>query len=290
MKINGTADYLRNQYALSTKPTAAASSETEHQSEPIISGTSFSGKGLMLSRLFGSEQAEPKVQTQLDKNAMAMPAVNFLTTADRDMLADLYQHAAQQQVDLQYVDDLAFDLGRYRMLHQVAGNLNNGTMFDASGRQQSFHFTADDSASAQRILDSSAMAGSVFDAGFLRFELDPGFSFNHRGNFQFLEQVLATFGADPEGRSFDPQFRTYQSQGKHNFVVEVSEEVHAAKASPDFINVDGVFQITEQGRNNGFQMIRGEPVQIKMPANTAVNELINQLLDTGQNHKNKDSH
>ncbi|WP_050544600.1 hypothetical protein [Dickeya zeae] len=92
-------------------------SQTDNQ-QASLSNTqqaTFSGKGLMMSRLFGDSSATPAIQTQLTDTTMKMSSVNFLTSEDRDMLSALYATAQQSGVDLQYVDDLARDLGDYRM-------------------------------------------------------------------------------------------------------------------------------------------------------------------------------
>nr|WED69724.1 hypothetical protein PJ912_09140 [Pectobacterium colocasium] len=71
----------------------------------------ISGKGLMMSRLFGGTDTIPSVQTQLNEATMQMSSVNFLTNEDRSMLSELYAQAQQQGTDLGYVDALARDSG-----------------------------------------------------------------------------------------------------------------------------------------------------------------------------------
>lgn len=46
----------------------------------------LSGRGLMMSRLFGDSNANPPVQTQLTLDTIAMKGVNFLTESDRNCM------------------------------------------------------------------------------------------------------------------------------------------------------------------------------------------------------------
>lgn len=96
----------------------------------------LSGWGLMMSRLFGNSDANPPVQTQLTRDTIALNSVHFLTTNDRDMLSELYAKAQQEGVDLRYVDDLANDMGNYRMFSSVLANRNDGNSYDSEGRRK----------------------------------------------------------------------------------------------------------------------------------------------------------
>ncbi|UYA62037.1 hypothetical protein NAL19_4006 [Pectobacterium sp. F1-1] len=223
----------------------------------------LSGKAIMLSRLFGDSNSEPSVQTQLTQATMSLPSSHFLTRSDREMLSELYSQAQQQGVDLSYVDDLASDLGSYRMFGGVMANVNSGGMYDVNGHAQRFHFTDSDDATATRILTGQGISSTSLDQGFLRYQLDPGFSFNHRTDFAFLEQVVNKFGsgAVEAGQSIDAKFSTYTHERKDNFVIETSNEVVLSVEEPDVRSVDGVFIITDTGRKNGFEMVNGEPVQ-----------------------------
>ncbi|ELY6423932.1 hypothetical protein SNQ82_003134, partial [Cronobacter sakazakii] len=58
---------------------------TQENTESAIANISFSGKGIMMSRLFGDSDSTPPVQTQLNVNNMNMSSVNFLTTQDRSI-------------------------------------------------------------------------------------------------------------------------------------------------------------------------------------------------------------
>ena len=80
---------------------------------------SLSGRAIMLSRLFGTQNSntEPPVMSGvngMDLKHIGMSPQNFLTTSDRALLSDMYEYAQQQGADLQNVDQLAYALGTYR--------------------------------------------------------------------------------------------------------------------------------------------------------------------------------
>lgn len=216
-----------------------------------------------MSRLFGDVGVEPTVQTQLTKETMALFPVHFLTNDDRNMLSELYARTRQQGVDLRYVDDLARDLGMYRMFGGVNANLNNGKMFDEAGHTQTFLFTETDTVTADRILSDGGIARTALDQGFLNYELDPGFSFNHGASFDFLEEVVSKFtiGATDASQTFDPKFSAYQPPGRGDFIIKTSSDVVLPPSDPDTTNINGVFHITETGYKNGYRMVNGEPVK-----------------------------
>lgn len=218
----------------------------------------LSGRGLMMSRLFGDLNANPPVQTQLTKDTMAMKGVNFLTESDRNMLSDLYAKAQQDGVDLRYVDDIARDMGDYRMFSGVMANLNNGNFYDDTGHRLTYKFTEEDTSVANRILNGNGTASSPLDSGFLKYELDPGFSPTHRAHFDFLEEAVNKSGS---GEPFDSRFSSYQQVRNDRFVVETDSEVTLQTEEPDWGSVDGVFYVTEKGMKNGFRLEGGKVVQ-----------------------------
>lgn len=231
---------------------------------PAASGqTTFSGMGLLMSRLFGDTDSNLSVQTQLTKDTMGMSSVNFLTNNDRNTLAGLYAQAQQQGTDLRYVDDLARDLGDYRMFGGVMANLNNGNMYDNSGHVLTYKFTAEDEVTASRILNGGKISGSVLDDGFVRYELDPGYSPSHLANFQFIESIVNQAGqnhADKEQVS-DAQLSVYQQKGNQNFIVEAVSEATLKIPEPDFGSVNGKFFVTATGLKHGFRLEGGKVVQ-----------------------------
>ncbi|NUL38306.1 hypothetical protein [Kosakonia sacchari] len=263
---------------------------------PAASGqTTISGMGLLMSRLFGDSDSNPPVQTQLTKDTMGMSSVNFLTNNDRYTLAGLYAQAQQKGTDLRYVDDLARDLGDYRMFSGVMANLNNGNMYDNSGHVLTYKFTAEDEATASRILNGGKISGSTLDEGFLRYELDAGYSPTHSANFKFIESIVNQSGqnsADMEQVS-DMQFSVYQQKGNQNFIVEAASEVTLKTPEPDFGSVNGKFFVTATGLKNGFRLEGGKVVQHPVDVLQNQSKMPKTLLDyflkaDGSNKKTTD--
>lgn len=281
MEIKGSSEYLRNQNITtsSARPLNSAISPQEKTATASAAETkpAFSGRALMLSRLFGSENKEPPVQTVLNRETIYMDDRNFLTTDDRNMLSELYEQAYQQGIDLNYVTELADDLGSYRMFHKVQGSANNG--YDLEGHKVTYLFTEKDAATAERILNSSSMAGSKLDSGFLRYELYSGYSFNHQAHFDFLEDVVNKFG---KGVPFDKKFQTYSPEGQNNFIRDVSKEVICPPIKCDVSRIDDKWVISEQGYKNGWRVVGGELIQVS-PENDSV---ISQWLNIPKNKNN----
>lgn len=190
---------------------------------------SISGMALLLSRQFGTDDlaAEPGIETRVDKVGLAMNPVYFLTKNDRASLAEIYQYAQEQSADLKYVDRIAFDLGRYRQQGdgRIMTNLNNGTMFDAEGRAQTFSFTEKDAATAERILNSDTINSTKLDRGFLAYILDPGFGVTHVSDFGFMEQMVNKLSnTNSTLESLSPQFSTFTENEKKNYIIHTSED------------------------------------------------------------------
>jgi len=266
MIINtATVKYTQTQ-STSDDISKATSSQPVQMSNktPAASGqTTLSGMGLLMSRLFGNTDSNPPVQTQLTKDTMGMSAVNFLTNNDRNTLAGLYAQAQQQGTDLRYVDDLARDLGDYRMFNGVMANLNDGNMYDNGGHVLTYKFIAEDEATASRILNGGNLSGSVLDEGFLRYELDPGYSPTHLANFNFIESIVNQSGKNAAGMEqvSDAQFSVYQQKGNQNFIIEAASEVTLKTPEPDYGSVDGKFFVTAIGLKHGFRLEGGKVVQ-----------------------------
>lgn len=242
----------------SSSQPATDSSVTAAQSASSSQAT-ISGQGLMMSRLFGNTTTLPQVQTQLTKNTQDMDASNFLTKSDLNALSDLYAQA--QGTDLRYVDDLARDLGNYRKFGSVEGNYNDGKIYDNSGRVQTVEFTEKDAATASRILKSGNLSSSGLDPAFLKYELDPGYSFSHTANFEYLESVVNNTGNNITNQT--SQFSSYVSQGQNNYILITASEVTFKTEEPDFISKDGVFTVTETGKKHGFRLEGNDVVQDK---------------------------
>jgi len=246
-----------------SKATSSQPVQTSNKTPAASGQTTLSGMGLLMSRLFGNTDSNPPVQTQLTKDTMGMSAVNFLTNNDRNTLAGLYAQAQQQGTDLRYVDDLARDLGDYRMFNGVMANLNDGNMYDNGGHVLTYKFIAEDEATASRILNGANLSGSALDEGFLRYELDPGYSPTHLANFNFIESIVNQSGKNAAGMEqvSDAQFSVYQQKGNQNFIVEAASEVTLKTPEPDFGSVNGKFFVTATGLKHGFRLEGGKVVQ-----------------------------
>ena len=230
------------------------------QEQPTISG-----KGVMLSRLFGDTNVFPAVQIQLTKDTQDIAPVNFLTLDDRNVLSGLYAYAQEQGIDLQYVDDLASDLGKYRKFGDIAVNYNTGNTYDPRGQQQIIEFTSKDSATAARILNSDNVDNAILDPDFLRYELDPGYSFNHMANFDFIESIINGYGDHSAATApkITSGFLTYIDQGTNNYVIKPGDKITLIIEEPDIIGEGSSFIITETGKKHGFRLEGNNVVQDK---------------------------
>ncbi|MGC0808004.1 hypothetical protein [Pantoea agglomerans] len=279
--INVTSSAQVYSYVQSTSgqdlKTSSSQPATDGNITSVVSSSSsqsvISGYGLMMSRLFGNVSTLPAPQTQLTKTTSDMDASDFLTKNDLNALSDLYALAHGQDNDLRYVDDIARDLGIYRKFGSVEGNFNNGKTFDATGRVQTVSFTEKDADTASRIMSSGNLSGSGLDPAFLKFELDPGYSFSHTASFDYLESVVNS--TDSDGVSNDQtqpsQFATYVSQGKNNYVMNTASEVTFKIEEPDVISKDGVFTVTETGKKHGIRQDGNRVVQDK---NFGISEIL----------------
>lgn len=254
--------------AASTNAPAALVENNTASGSPV----SISGEALVLSRLFmTSDPGAAPMYTVLDKSDSAVSPYDFLTEGDRDLLANVYTYAQQQGVDLRYVDMLALDLGTYRKYGQVQSSSNVG-IYNLNGQKETFSFTAQDTATANAILNGSAMASTQFDSGFLQYELNPGFSFDHVANFAFLQQVVEHFSGAGGGQNqpLAQQFGSFLPNGQNNFVVATASAVTLPPSEPDDMNINGVPVITAKGIRNGYTIQNGVPVKTGSgPANGA---------------------
>ncbi|CAD6558119.1 hypothetical protein LMG28727_06527 [Paraburkholderia kirstenboschensis] len=234
---------------------ATVSTQTATQTDSVT----LSGRALMLSRLYGSEQRIPASIPEFNDNTVGLPLVDWLTDADRDTLSDMYSYAQQQGADLNYVDDIAFDMGMYRRYSPSEANINDGGTYDSGGHQLSVSFGKNDTAAADSIMNGDAIRSTKVDKGFLKYELDPGFSPNHSANFKFLGQMVDHFSDAKTKQPLSPEFSTFTIQ-KEATVVHGSKEVTESMIS-DFTVNGGVFTLTEHGKKNGWILdAQGRPV------------------------------
>jgi len=222
---------------------------------------SASGRDLMVSRLFGGK--EPAVSDGAQGMSMTnigRLSFEFLTRDDRDLLSQMYAYAKEQGADLNYVDNLAREMGDYRQHDdgRSLSNFNNGNSYDTEGYQLTVSFTDKDAATASSILSGSAINSTRFDQGFLQHLLDPGFgAIGLSSSLQFLEKMVIKFSSEGATQSsIGSQFATYTPAVslKDNMVMTTSHDVRLAPFHPDITKVDGVWTLTEKGLAKGITM------------------------------------
>ncbi|QKJ68308.1 hypothetical protein HQN60_15895 (plasmid) [Deefgea piscis] len=159
---------------------------------------SISGNALMISRLFDGKSNTPiasgKTGTALINSGVSN--VNYLNSDDRELLAEMYQFANNNGVDLQNVDAIAQTLGSYRRFDDGRNlyNFNNGHNMDTNGNVLSVNFSEKDSKTASRIINGEAINTTRIDHGFLKFILDPGYgALMNTTDLEFLEQMTTKF-------------------------------------------------------------------------------------------------
>lgn len=215
---------------------------------------------MMLERLFGGN--EPEVGNGAEGlsvgNFHRSPMV-FLTEADRQLMAEVYDMAASNGIDLRYVDTLAYDLGSYRQGNngRSYGNFNDFQNYDENGYRQTVHFRDDDAAVATRILEDSAMNSTRLDFGFLKYRLDPGTgALSSMGDMRFLEYVVNHFSASSaKNRLSSEQFQHYA--GVTDRKDRVVLKTHAERAPESDVvagKVNGFWVVTDKGREVGITM------------------------------------
>lgn len=224
------------------------------------SHVSISGRALLRQRLFLDGDSEPPVKTELDS---ITDSTHYLTEDDRAMLSDLYAEANEQGIDLRNVDMLAFELASYRRMGKYILNANDGGRFDLEGRAQHFQFSDKDAAIAERVLNSTNLSNSRIDREFLNFLMDPGFSYVHMVNFDFLEEVLNKFGPSSSnfGQPFDTKFSTFTPH-KFDAIVTTSTEVSLPASQEHAYQLDGGFEMPKLGDKNNWRLLDGKAVQL----------------------------
>ncbi|MDO4683168.1 MAG: hypothetical protein Q4B17_10335 [Lautropia sp.] len=186
--------------------------------------------------------------------------LDFLTKTDRLMMAEIYQYAEEARIDIRHVDDLAHALGGYRQSddgrRQI--NFNSGGMYDAQWRPQTVAFTAAEAQVVNRILDGKAIGTTRLDQGFLRFQLDPGYSaLGRHVDFSFLEKVVQRFSASPASpETPDHALAPYRVKEWHEVAAIHSHEEGRLPMpeEPHLIRIKDQWVITERGKAAGYTM------------------------------------
>ena len=187
----GTTTSLRDTVTLSAAALAPA------KAEPTAVHTD--GHAVMLKRLFELDDsaAEPKFDiSTLDWAKVAGDRVyNFLNRDDREMIAKAYEKADAIGVDPKEVDNLAFDLGYYRMNVNTGANRDITGQIDLpDGRPFIDVFKPKDEAAVRDLLSLKAMDDTTIDHGFLEVALDPGLGGSeHAVDFGSLRKLVLAF-------------------------------------------------------------------------------------------------
>ncbi|MCG7537931.1 hypothetical protein [Pseudoalteromonas sp. OOF1S-7] len=217
---------------------------------------------LMVADLFGGN--EPKIQNSaqgMSLNNLERSNYEFLTQKDRNVLADMYQYADQNDIDFTYIKKLASDLGNYRRHDdgKLLGNFNEGH-YNADGHQLTVGFTQKDQASIDRLANSGALSDSALDKGFVSFITQPGLgALSHRGSYQFLTHMAEVTAGMPASDS-PAQFKTFTEANStsERYIISHSEE-RISLPEPDVSCKNGVCEVTEKGRKNGVTLAQDSP-------------------------------
>ena len=290
-------DELFQKKNITESPTVRSTAES-NQSTSV----SLSGRAIMLSRLFGTQNSntEPPVVSGvngMDLKHIGMSPQNFLTTSDRALLSDMYEYAQQQGADLQNVDQLAYALGTYRQSNdgRSMSSFNGGNSFDLEGHQLTVSFNEKDAATAARILNGDAINSTKLDQGFLRYTLDPGYgALSNTSDFEFMEQMVIKFSdVGAKQMSLPSKFSTFSYRViNESAVFTASKQIlnpnPASTFKPQIINDNGKWIVLDPSvlEDNLFEQAL---TQQKMKLTTSQNEMIVNTLFANDHKVSKNS-
>jgi len=194
----------------------------------------LSGRALMLSRLFGQDESTYTGQVEA-KDSSVTSLARYLTTDDRAMLANMYDYAQSNGIDLRHVDALAGDLGGYRKFGTATGSSG---LYDLEGHAMTITQSTDNQQIIDRIKTSSALSQTTLDQGFIQSEMVTG---GHAANYAFLERMINVFsqGASSTAASESTPLASYDP-GANKLVAQVSKDVQLVIPEADYISVNGV--------------------------------------------------
>ena len=142
----------------------------------------------MLERLWIKDPStpEPKILYTVTTDMLFSNSFDFLTYSDRRLLEKVYSYAEENNIDLEQVDLLAFDMAGYRMAGP-GGYLPKTRKFPTpDGKWIINAFDERDTKLAYQIQNGKAMLSTEFDRGFLNEELDPEKMPTHGVDFDFF--------------------------------------------------------------------------------------------------------
>ena len=133
------------------------------------------GHGLMLERLWRIKDpsaSEPKPLSLVTTSMLSGNTYDFLSYSDRKLLEKVYAYAEENNLDLEQVDALAFDLAGYRMDVASGGLTPNkpGDIYTPDGKWAIAAFDERDTKLAyqRRIQRVSATTGCLEKGGEMR--------------------------------------------------------------------------------------------------------------------------
>lgn len=165
------------------KNTNTKNGSASERNEPTKA--TLSGKSLMMSRLFHTNDINAKiaVETNVNDSSVVQRTNHFayLNESDREIIEKAYEISSANGIDLQYVNALASDMTSYRQ----SGHWPPGKLMDLEGREITFSLTANDSKIADRLKTSDI---NSFDPGFMKQILN-GYKPGRAVDFRFLEFI-----------------------------------------------------------------------------------------------------
>lgn len=180
-----------------SQPTEKQGNNSSASSKSTTDTATFSGHAMLLSRLFHTSDpnATPEVATVFTTNNLSGNSASFLTQSDRKLMERAYEYAQSSGMDLEQVDNFAFDLANYRFL-QATGN-NTGEIagqsgiYDAEGNPWVGKYNPQDAEQVKRILTNPSIESTDIDKGFLAYLLNPQISgLTHAVSFEALEKFI----------------------------------------------------------------------------------------------------
>ena len=188
------------------------------------------GHGLMLERLWRIKDpaaSEPKPLSLVTTSMLSGNTYDFLSYSDRKLLEKVYAYAEENNLDLEQVDALAFDLAGYRMDVASGGLTPNkpGDIYTPDGKWAIAAFDERDTKLAYQIKNGKAALSTQFDHGFLNEIFDPEKHSTHAVDFSFLAKMVKEFSdqagqPDENLQMPDDPNRRYAEPGRGSYLVE----------------------------------------------------------------------
>ncbi|WP_277060194.1 hypothetical protein, partial [Rivihabitans pingtungensis] len=247
---------------------ATTSTTTSTSSAPIVTSSSHAtsksrGHALMLERLWRIKDPsapEPKPLSRVTTDMLSGNTYDFLSYSDRKLLEKMYTYAEENNINLEQVDALAFDLAGYRMDVASGGLIPNtpGSIYTPDGKWVIAAFDERDTKIAYQIKNGKAALSTQFDHGFLNEVLDPEKHSTHAVDFAFLAKMVKQFSdqagqPDENIQMPDDPNRRYAAPGQGAYLVETlngkkppTHPDNMAKGGDDSTNV--LNYLTKQDR------------------------------------------